>query len=160
MGDPGGGGMGGGGGRGGRGGDMSGMDNMGGMQRQRVQSKPVQLAEKLKLNSEQKEEVQKILVDAVQKAMPLRQQMDKQRAAIATAMIQGKAGDEMEKLLADYSTSAGQMTALETDAFGKIYGVLKPNQQSKASQTFELMASIVRGPSRGGQGRGRGEGRQ
>jgi Spy/CpxP family protein refolding chaperone len=153
------GGMGGGSGRPGRGGDMGAMPPGAGMQRQRTPSKPEQMADKLKLNKEQKDQLETILSAAREKAGPVRQQMDKQRAAIATAFIQGKSGDDVDKLLADYTAIASQMTSVETEAFGKIYAMLKPNQQGKAGQAFELMAGMFTQQSRGGQGRGRGEGR-
>ena len=55
------------------------------------------------------------------------------------------------------------MTGIEAEAFGKLYALLKPNQQSKALQAFELMAGLFAGTGMpgGGAGRGRGgEGRQ
>jgi hypothetical protein len=62
------------------------------------------------------------------------------------------------------------MTGIEAEAFGKVYALLKPNQQSKAPQAFELMAGMFAGGGMGGgmgrgrggqdRGEGRGEGRQ
>jgi hypothetical protein len=67
-------------------------------------------------------------------------------------------------VLADYSALAAQMDGVEAEAFGKIYAMLKPNQQSKAEVGFELMAGMFESAGRGqgagaGMGRGRGEGR-
>ena len=93
--------------------------------------------------------------------------MDDRRAKIAGALIDGKPADEVNKLTADYATVAAQMTKVEADAFAKIYALLKPNQQAKADQAFELMAGMFSGGPRprgpggmgGGAGRGRGAGR-
>ena len=41
------------------------------------------------------------------------------------------------------------MTNIEAEAFGKIYALLKPNQQSKAPQAFELMAGMFAGAPAG-----------
>jgi len=156
MGGMGQGGMGGGGRS--RGGDMSGMENIGNMSRARRQTKAEQVADKLKLNKDQKDQFESILSAGREKAAPIREQMDKQRAQIAGAMIGGKPAEEVDKLIADFTGLAAQMTAVETEAYGKIWAMLKPNQQSKAPQAFELMVGIF-APGRGGMGRGRGEGR-
>jgi len=149
----GGGGMGGGGGRN-RGGGMEGMD--GGMMRTQRQSRTDQIADKLKLNKEQKDEMLNIFSAAREKAAPTSAQLFKQRADIATAMINGSTGDDVQKLLANYSATAAQLTGLEAEAFGKIYATLKPNQQKNAGQAFELIAGVFNITGRGGQGRGRG----
>lgn len=149
-----GGGMGGGGGRN-RGGGMEGMEG-GGMVRTQRQSRTDQIADKLKLNKEQKEEMLNIFSAAREKAAPISAQLFKQRADIATAMINGKTGDDLQKMLADYSATAAQLTGLEAEAFGKIYATLKPNQQKNAGQAFELIAGVFNMTGRGGQGRGRG----
>lgn len=156
------GGMGGGGRSRGGGGEMGGMDSMGGgMPRAQRQSKTDQIADKLKLNKDQKEQLLSILSAAREKAAPIRDQMDQQRAQIAGAMIDGKTGPDLDKLLTGYSLTASQMTSVETEAYGKIYALLKPNQQGKAAQAFELMADLFNAPAgRAGQGRGRGEARQ
>ena len=153
------GGMGGGGGRQRGGGGMDNMD-MGGMPRPQRQSRTDQIADKLKLNKEQKEQMLTILSAAREKAQPITVQLFKQRAEIATAMINGAAGDDVQKLLTGYSGTAAQMIGVETEAFGKIYAMLKPNQQKNAGQAFDLIAGVFSTPARGGgQGRGRGEGR-
>jgi len=141
-----------------RGGDMNGMENMGNMSRTRRQTKAEQIADKLKLNKDQKDQFESILSAGREKAAPIREQMDKQRAQIAGAMIGGKPAEEVDKLIADFTGLAAQMTAVETEAYSKIWAMLKPNQQSKAPQAFELMAGIF-APARAGMGRSRGEGR-
>jgi ribosomal protein S9 len=156
----GGGGMGrGGGGRGGggMGGDMSGMGG-GNMPRAQRQSKADMLADKLKLKNEQKSEVEKILMNANEKAGAIRGQLGQQRAAIAQAMLSKASEQDLKKMFADYAAVSAQMTGLESDAFAKIYAMLKPNQQAKAAQAFELMAGMFLGNAGGGGGMGGGRG--
>jgi hypothetical protein len=154
----GGGGMGGGGrDRGGMGGEMG-----GGMPRVQRQTREDQLAEKLKLNKEQKEQLGTILSAAREKAGPIREALLKKKLTVAQAIGSGQSEEQMKQVLADYSGLAAQMDAVEAEAFGKIYAMLKPNQQSRAEQGFEVMAGMFETAGRGqgmGMGRGRGEGR-
>src|ERR1035437_6728503 len=114
------------GGGGGRGGDMG-----AGMPQVRRQSKQEMLLDKIKLNKEQKEEAAKILSAAMEKAAPARDQLSKGRMVIANA-ITGKASeDDLKKLLGQYTAVNATMTGIEAEAFGKLYALLKPNQQSK-----------------------------
>jgi hypothetical protein len=153
--------MGGMGGSRGGGGEMGSMN--GGMGTVRRASKAEQIADKLKLSKEQKEEFQTILSAAREKAVSVRGEMDKQRAQIAGAYIDGKTGPDLDKPMADYAAAAAQMTKVEAEAFAKIYALLKPNQQSKAEQAFEMMAGLFNPPGGGGgngMGGGSGRGRQ
>ena len=72
----------------------------------------------------------------------MRAELDKHARRLAGAMIDGKTGEDLNKLTADYAAAAAQMTKIEADAFAKIYAMLKPNQQAKAEQAFELMAGM------------------
>ena len=138
-------------GAGGMGGGMP-----GGMRRQ---TKEELLLEKLKLNKDQKEEAMKILSAAREKAAPVRDQLTKGRQVIVSVMLE-KREDDVRKLMGDYAIVSAQMTGIEAEAFGKIYALLKPNQQSKAPQAFELMAGMFSGGGmQGGGGRGRDQGR-
>jgi hypothetical protein len=155
------GGGGGGGGEGGMGGEGIGM-NAGGVMSgmpggMRRQTKEELLFEKLKLSKEQKEEGATILAAAREKAGPVRDQLNKGRQLIVGLIMQ-KRDDDVKKLIGDYAIVAAQMTAIETEAFGKLYALLKPNQQSKAPQAFELMAGMFAGGGAQGGGRGRGQG--
>jgi hypothetical protein len=128
------------------------------------------LFDKLKLDKEQREEAARILSTAKEKAAPARDLLAKRRIAIANA-ITGKASDDDCKALFDeYTALNATMTGIEAEAFGKLYALLKPNQQSKAPQTFELMTGMFAGGGPGGGtgdgsgrgrgGQGRGEGRR
>ena len=121
----------------------------GGMKRM---SKEDLLMEKLKLNKDQKEEAAKILSAAREKAGPIRDNLNKGRQLIVGLIMQ-KREDDVKKLMGDYAIVASQMTGVETEAFGKLYALLKPNQQAKAAQAFEMMAGMFAG---GGMGAGGG----
>jgi len=143
---------------GGRGsvGEMGGGDmGMGGGGPRRP-NKVEQIAEKLKLSKEQKEDFAKILSAARERAMAVRTEMDKARADLAGAFIDGSP-DKIASMTTNYATVAAKMTAIEADAFGKIYAELKPNQQGKAEQAFEMMAGVFTAPAAGG-GMNRGMG--
>ena len=140
------------------GGSGSGMGSgMGASQRP---SKFEQFTDKLKLSTDQKQDVRTMLTDAMKESAPLRDQMDQGRVAIAGAMIEGKSADDLKKLSDDYTTLAAQMTAIEAKTFGKIYESLKPNQQAKAGQAFELLVAVLEPAGGGGRAGGRGRGRQ
>ena len=153
------------GGMGGAGGMGGGMEGGGGMPRAQRQTKAEILMDKLKLKQDQKEEAVKILVEAAKKAAPIADQLSKGRQMIGTAILQKKSDEEIKPLTDLYAKVAAQMTAMEAEAFGKIYATLKPNQQKNAAQQFELMAGMFmpqavagRGMGRGGQGGGSGRG--
>ena len=149
----GGGGMGGGGGRGGgAGGDGL---NVPTIRPQQRQSPLEQFGEKLKLSKEQREQTSTILNAAFEESMSLRTELDKGRVSIASAMISGKGGDELKKMLDQYAVLESQMTAIEAKAFAKILATLKPNQLSHAGQSFELLGQVFERPQRqpGGGGR-------
>src|SRR6266567_4132329 len=125
------------GGTGGIGRGTDGVPGMSGMRPPQRLSKPEQIAEKLKLNKQQKEEFQNILSAGREEAAPVRQKMDNARVQIAGALIQGMSDADLKKLSDDYAALAAQMTAIETKAFSKLYASLKPNQQSKVVPAFE-----------------------
>jgi LTXXQ motif family protein len=160
------GGRGGGGGGGGEEGMGGGGGMGGGMPQMRRQSRQDMLFDKLKLNKEQKEEAAKILSDAMEKAAPTRDLLTKGRIVIANN-ITGKGSEEdLKKMWGEFTSVNATMTGIEAAAFGKLYALLKPNQQAKAPQAFELLAGMFAGGGmQGGGGRGRGgqgggEGRQ
>ncbi len=147
-------------GGGGRGGGMGGddMGGFGGGMRPQRRSKMQQFSDKLKLNKEQIEQVNTVLHDALEKAGPLSAQLENSRAQIAGAMIDGKSQDDITKLMDAHTALESQMDTIEADAFGKIFAMLKPNQQSKAGEAFELMTGVFDrvAAQQGGAGRGRG----
>jgi hypothetical protein len=134
--------------------------------RPRTPSKLELFVDKLKLNQEQKEETQKILNAALERMGSVRMDVEARRAKIAGALIDGKPADDVTKVTAEYAVASAQLMKIQADAFGKIWATLKPNQQSKGEQAFELLTQVFAsvgarggrgGP--GGAGRGRGAGR-
>jgi Spy/CpxP family protein refolding chaperone len=147
-----------GGGGGGKGGKGGGMNSMGGGMPSQRPTKLQEFADKLKLTKEQRDDLLGMVRAAVEQSAPLRDQLNQGRVAIAGAMIEGKSADDLKKLTDDYTSLAAQMTTIEAATFGKIYGTLKPNQQAKAGQAFELLVAVLDRPgggSTGGRGRGR-----
>jgi hypothetical protein len=157
MGDSGG--MGGGGQRNSRGGDMSGGDmggsrmGSGGVHRA---TKADQISSVLKLNGDQKDWLEAVFGAAREEAAGVARQLLESRAAIATAMMDGKSQADIDALLKAYSAQESDMVNIEVKAFTKVCTKLKPNQTSKEGPAFELMAGIFDsvGPQ-GGKGRDR-----
>ena len=123
-----------------------GMGQMGGGMRAQRQSRSDLLASRLKLKGDQKSQLQDILSAAREQAAPLQQQLLHARAQIANAEIEGKSEADMKPLLDNYLALAGQLGNVEARAFSKLYAILKPKPQSKAAQSFELLAGIVERP--------------
>jgi hypothetical protein len=154
--EEGGGGGGGGGGRGGGGGGMeSGMPAF-----MPKKTKLELFAEKLKLNQkEQAPEVEKILSAAVQEAAPVRGQIERGRAALAESIINGKGDEDFKKTQDAVAGLMVQLTVIEAKAFGQVLATLKPNQQAKAGQAFELLDGYFDEAQAAAGGRGRGAAR-
>lgn len=110
------------------------------------------LADKLKLDKEQKQELQNILSAAAEEAGPLRSQITNARVQLAGTLIEGKGDDATKQAQEAYGTLAAQLASIEAKAFAKVYALLKSNQQSHASEGFELLAGMLEQP--GGRGRG------
>ena len=120
-------------------------------------SKFDQFADKLKLNKDQRTEAQSIVDDARKETVPIQQQMFAARQDMAGAMVTGAPDQQVDELIKNYAPLSAKFAEIETKAFGKVFALLKPNQQSKAAQCFPLLAEIFEQPAMGGRGRGRGE---
>ena len=121
------------------------------------------LFDKLKLDKEQREEAARILSMAMEKAAPTRDLLTKGRIAIANAITGKASDDDFKAIMGEYTAANATMTGIEAEAFGKVYALLKPNQQSKAPQMFELITGMFAGGGLGGgmgDGWGRGRGGQ
>ncbi len=92
----------------------------------------------------------------------MREQLNKGRIVIANNITSKGSDEDLKNFMSEYTKVSAVMTGIEAEAFGKLYAILKPNQQAKAPQAFELVAGMFSGgtPGGGGGGRGRGEGRQ
>jgi hypothetical protein len=149
-------------GGGGAAGGMSGATGGGGGMGARAQkpTKAEQMADRLKLNKDQKSEYQTILESAVKDADPVVQQLTQARIVLANALLMEKSPAEREQAVKAFADAQFVMTGVEVRTFQKIVGLLKPNQAAKAPEAFDLMADIFvphsTGGGRGGGGRGGG----
>ncbi len=124
QGGMGGGDMGGGGGRGGRGGgDASEGGGMEGMPRAQRQSKADIAADKLHLNKEQKEKFAAIVSAAQEEMRPVTEQINQGRNVITTAILQGESGENMNKLMGQFTNLMVQRAQVEAKAYAKIYAM-------------------------------------
>jgi Spy/CpxP family protein refolding chaperone len=125
-------------GGGGGGGDMGGGEGGmgGGMPRAQRQSKLDMVADKLHLSKEQKEQAAKIFADAMQEASPINEQIKQGRNVITSAILDGKTGDDLNKMMAQYTDLLTQKAAVEAKAYAKIYAILDAKQQAKAAPVF------------------------
>jgi hypothetical protein len=105
------------------------------------------IADRLRLNKEQREQATAFFDAAQEAAAPLNEEIANGRTQITTAFIQGQnSGEGFDKLMAAYTAVLGQMAGVEATAYGKLYAILKPNQQSKAAQVFaEQMTGMFAG---------------
>jgi hypothetical protein len=145
-------------GMGGMGGGREGSGMPGGMSRAQRPTKAQMFADKLKLNKDQKDELQKIFAEESQKARPIADTINRGRQAIATALLQKKTDEDIKPLMAQYTTVCAQMTAIEAETFTKVYALLKPNQHKNAGQAFELLGGIYMPAVVAGRGAGRQRG--
>jgi Spy/CpxP family protein refolding chaperone len=122
---------------GGGGGGMGGF----GMQRQ---TRLDMIADKLKLNKEQRDEVTKIFDADQEKANPLNELIRNGRGKITEMLIAGKdSGADWDGLMKAFNGVLAQQQALETDAFQKVYASLEDKQKKNAPAVFEeLMAGM------------------
>jgi len=133
----------------------------GGMRPQKA-TKADQMIGRLKLNSDQKSEFITIMQSTLKDAAPVIQQVVQSRNTLATALINGKSGAEIEPLVKAMSDAQFQMTGVEVMTFKRVVAILKPNQMTKAPEAFDLMADmflpVSSGPGGPGGPGGRGEG--
>ena len=113
-----------------------------------------QIANRLKLDSDQKTEVNSIFEATTKDAAPIIQQVLKSRQDLANALLGGKSGADIAPLNEALRDAEFQMTGVEVKAFQRVVALLKPNQMSKAPEAFDLMVDIFlqAGRGRGGPG--------
>jgi Spy/CpxP family protein refolding chaperone len=106
------------------------------------QSRLDKIAGQLKLNKEQRPQVETILSAAQEEATPVMDKILKVRVAVVNAIVAGRSQEEIDKMMTFYTAASAEMTSIEAKAFSKIFATLKPNQQSKAVPAFEQFAGI------------------
>jgi hypothetical protein len=141
---------------GGGGGDMGADPSMsGGMPRAQRQSRLDIVADKLHLSKDQKAQAAAIFSSAQEEAAPINEQIRQGRSAIAGALIDGKTGDDINKMMAQFTELMAQKSAVEAKAYGKLYALLETKQQAKAAAVFaEQMDGVFDGGGRRGGNRG------
>ena len=147
-------------GGGGGGGDSMGGDPTmgGGMPRAQRQSRMDLVADKLHLSKDQKTQAAAIISAAQEEAAPINEQIRQGRNAITSSLIDGKTGDEINKMMAQFTDLMAQKSAVEAKAYGKLYAILDAKQQAKAAPVFaEQMDGILDGGGRRGGNRGGGQ---
>jgi Spy/CpxP family protein refolding chaperone len=126
----------------------------GGMPRAQRQSKADIVADKLHLNKEQKEKFAAIVSAGQEEMQPVAQQLMQGRNVIVGALLQGKSGEDINKLMAQFTDLMAQRANVEAKAYGKLYAMLDPKQQAKAGPVFAAeMDGMLDGRARGGRGR-------
>jgi hypothetical protein len=103
-----------------------------------------QLVDKLKLDSRQLPEVQKIFAAAAAEAGPISLDLIKLRAQMVE--FDGKP-DQLAPVAAAFNAASARMVAAELKAFKRVQELLKPNQLSKSGEAFVLMAGILNPPT-------------
>jgi hypothetical protein len=146
------------GGGGGGGGGALGGEGGGGV---RALTKFEQFTNRLKLDkATQVPLVSPILQEAATAGATVGQEMTTLQTQLANALLANKTDAEIKPILDAYTAAAATMTGIETKAFGKIYAMLKPNQQSNAAPAFDMMAGWFQPPpAAAGRGGARAGGR-
>jgi len=147
---------GGGGGGGGDTGDPAAAAAGGGMPRAQAPNKMDVVADKLHLNKDQKAQAATIFAAAQEAATPINEQIRLGRNDATVAILEGKTGDDLNKVNAHYADLLAQKAAVEAAAYAKLYAILDAKQQVKAAQVF---AEQMDGMFDGGRGRGNRGGR-
>lgn len=98
----------------------------------------------LKLDKDEKKQVKIVMDDAQKDAMPVRDQMEKGRLAIAQAVAGGKQ-EEIDAAVKSYSDAESQMANIELSAFTKVFQGLDKDQQAQSPQIFPMFTGIFKG---------------
>jgi periplasmic protein CpxP/Spy len=92
-------------------------------------------AQALNLTDAQKAQAKTIFQQARESAKPIREQLKQNRLALVTAAKAGKSDADLQQLATQQGQLRGQMVAIRTEAFAKLYNsVLTPAQRTKADQ--------------------------
>jgi Spy/CpxP family protein refolding chaperone len=94
------------------------------------------MMQELNLTPEQREKADAIFRKARLNAQPIREEMRRNREAMATAI---KANDtaKIRELATERGRLAGQMAAIHSEATAKFYSTLSPGQRAKAEQIHQ-----------------------
>ena len=99
------------------------------------------LEKTLSLNKDQRKDVKNIMDEAQKEAAPLREQMAKGRADVASAVESGKA-DSVDQAVKSYADLQTKMATIELKAFAQIFKLLDSDQQQKTRDVFPMMGGV------------------
>lgn len=114
------------------------------------------LAQKLSLTDDQKQQAKSILEAARASAQPVAHQLRQQKLALRDAVKAGKPDADIDQLSSSAGALLGQLTAIRTKGFAKIYALLTPDQRVKAQQLDEQFRGMLRNRWQHGNGGGSG----
>ncbi len=103
------------------------------------------LTEQLKLSKDQKKEVKATFDDAQKQAIPLHDQMNKSRLAIAELIAAGKGQEEIDTAVKSEAALESQMTSIELHAFATVVAALDKEQQPRAAMIFQMIHGMFNG---------------
>lgn len=104
-----------------------------------------QISDSLKLNKEQRNAVKEIFNAAQKEAAPLREEIQKSRAALAGAYFDKKDQQNLDQMLTQHGMLMAQMAKVEMQAFAKLVAELMPDQQKRAGRVFQQMSGMFSG---------------
>lgn len=107
----------------------------------------------LNLTPDQREKVKAIMTEAKQSAEPIHAQLKQGHEAMAAAVKANKT-DDIDRLASSQGVLMGQLAAIHSKAFAKVYTLLTPEQRQKADQMRERMQGMF-GHHMGPHGMGR-----
>ena len=102
------------------------------------------LEKALSLNKDQRKDVKNIMDEGQKEAAPLRDQMAKGRADVASAVESGKP-ESVDTAVKSYAELQSKMAAIELKAFAQVYKLLDSDQQPKTRDVFPMMSGIFNG---------------
>jgi len=109
------------------------------------------LVSTLNLTDDQQQQVKSILQSAHQSSRPIAQQLRQDRQSLRAAIQAGKPDADLNQISGDIGSLTGQLTAMRSKTFAKIYALLTPDQRTQAQAMFDRVRarSMARRP--GGQ---------
>lgn len=91
----------------------------------------------LNLTPDQREKTKAIMTESKQSAEPILAQLKQGHEALAAAVKANKGDADIDRLANSQGVLMGQLTAIRTKAFAKVYSLLTPEQRQKADQMHE-----------------------
>ena len=90
----------------------------------------------LNLTESQKQQAKVIFRQARQTAQPVHQQLRQNRQMLLDAVKTSKTDAEIRQLSTEQGSLVGQIVAVRTEAWGKFYSLLTPEQRAQADQMW------------------------